>query len=173
MSQEFFSVVFIFALTVSVTAAADERLAQLGVKFNLSGVLWYVPLTGLLWYLSTVILQESFMQVALDARGFDEFSLLATQLSRAAGLYNTSFLVAFFVTLFIFYNLLLNRPAVICNQACVYLVLLAIVSMIFMSTTNLVTLLVCFECLLLLALGLLKLTSKSERIGEAVSEMFM
>jgi formate hydrogenlyase subunit 3/multisubunit Na+/H+ antiporter MnhD subunit len=32
---------------------------------------------------------------------------------------------------------------------------------------------VSFECLLLVSIGLLKLTSKSERIGEAISEMFM
>jgi formate hydrogenlyase subunit 3/multisubunit Na+/H+ antiporter MnhD subunit len=57
--------------------------------------------------------------------------------------------------------------------AVIYLGLLASISVVFIFTTSLALMFLCFESLLLLAVGLLKLTSKSERIGEAIGEMFM
>jgi len=84
-----------------------------------------------------------------------------------------SFMVACFFTSSIFYTLLLSRPHVLVLTSTLYLGALVVVSIVFLLTPSLFTMFIAFECLLLTSLGLLKLTSKSERIGEAVSEMFM
>ena len=86
---------------------------------------------------------------------------------------NVSFLFAAFITVTIFYMLLLSKPAVVSVSTYANLFLLVVVSVLFICTTSLFAMLVLFESLLLLSTNLLKLTSKSERIGEAVSEMFM
>jgi formate hydrogenlyase subunit 3/multisubunit Na+/H+ antiporter MnhD subunit len=87
--------------------------------------------------------------------------------------YNISFLISCFITVSIFFGLLLARQGLLVFTALLYLILLVCVSVLFIFTTSLFVMFICFECLLLVAIGLLKLTSKSERIGEAVSEMFM
>lgn len=84
-----------------------------------------------------------------------------------------SFLIACFVTLSVFFCLMLTRQSALVSVASWYILALTGVSIIFIFSDSVVTLFICFECLLLLALGLLKLTSKSERISEAISEMFM
>ena len=84
-----------------------------------------------------------------------------------------SFLLPCAITVSIFFALLLARPAALVLGAYFYLALLLVASLVFVFTPSLVWMFVAFECLLLTSLGLLKLTSKSERIGEAVSEMFM
>ena len=86
---------------------------------------------------------------------------------------NVSFLFAAFITVTIFYMLLLSKPAAVSVSTYANLFLLVVVSVLFICTTSLFAMLVLFESLLLLSTNLLKLTSKSERIGEAVSEMFM
>jgi len=86
---------------------------------------------------------------------------------------NISFLIACFVTVTLFVYLLLIRPDMLFNQVWFYLSILVSISFSFIFNKSLMTLFMLFECLLLVALGLLKLTSKSERINEAVSEMFM
>jgi len=87
--------------------------------------------------------------------------------------FNTSFLVACFITISVFFSLMLTRQSVLALAGLLYLVMLTVISVLFIFATSLFVMFICFECLLLLAIGLLKLTSKSERIGEAVSEMFM
>ncbi len=84
-----------------------------------------------------------------------------------------SFLIACFITISIFFILILTRPYMIIISAIYYIFLLLIVSFIFIFSSFLPNMFLAFEALLLIALGLLKLTSKSERIGEAISEMFM
>jgi hypothetical protein len=86
---------------------------------------------------------------------------------------NLSFLIACFVTCGFFFILVLNRSESLTASAYLYMCLLVIVSVLFIFTTSIALMFVYFECLLLLAVALLKLTSKSERIGEAISEMFM
>jgi formate hydrogenlyase subunit 3/multisubunit Na+/H+ antiporter MnhD subunit len=51
--------------------------------------------------------------------------------------------------------------------------ILVAVSFFFIYTKSLIIMFVSFECLLFISLNILRITSKSERIGEAVSEMFM
>jgi hypothetical protein len=84
-----------------------------------------------------------------------------------------SFVIACFCTISIFFSLLLTRPGVITSVAASYLSLLVLVSLSFIFCPSMFSMFISFECLLLISLGLLKLTSKSERIGEAISEMFM
>jgi hypothetical protein len=86
---------------------------------------------------------------------------------------SVSFLLACFVTVSIFGALLLSRPGTLVASSFGYLGLLMVVSLVFIFCPTLFSMFVAFECLLLISLGLLKLTSKSERIGEAISEMFM
>jgi formate hydrogenlyase subunit 3/multisubunit Na+/H+ antiporter MnhD subunit len=84
-----------------------------------------------------------------------------------------SFIIACFCTVGIFFILLLLRPGILIISAYFYIGLLVIVSLVFIFCPSLFGMFIAFECLLLIAIGLLKLTSKSERIGEAISEMFM
>lgn len=90
-----------------------------------------------------------------------------------ASTYTTSFLIACFCTLSIFFALMLSRQEVLASAVLLNLSFLVIVSFCFIYTKSLVLMLVTFESLLLVSLNMLRLTSKSERISEAVSEMFM
>ena len=54
-----------------------------------------------------------------------------------------------------------------------YVTLLTLVSLVFFFVKSYFVMFLLFEVLLLLSLGLLRLTSKSERVGEAISEMFL
>jgi hypothetical protein len=85
----------------------------------------------------------------------------------------TSFVIACFCTIGIFFILLLLRPGILIMSVYLYIGLLTVVSLVFIFCPSLFCMFVSFECLLLVSIGLLKLTSKSERIGEAISEMFM
>lgn len=60
----------------------------------------------------------------------------------------------------------------IARAGIVALIFLLGVSLVFMFAASLLMWLLSFELLLLVSLYLLRLTSKSERIGEAVAEMF-
>lgn len=82
-------------------------------------------------------------------------------------------MLACFITVSVFLALLLIRPAALVAGTLMYLLLLLVASLVFIFAPSLLWMFLAFECLLLTSLGLLKLTSKSERIGEAVSEMFM
>jgi formate hydrogenlyase subunit 3/multisubunit Na+/H+ antiporter MnhD subunit len=86
---------------------------------------------------------------------------------------SVSFLIACACTVCIFFMLLLVKPGIFTLFAYLYLGLLVVLSLVFITCHSLFTMFITFECLLLTSLGLLKLTSKSERIGEAISEMFM
>jgi hypothetical protein len=71
-----------------------------------------------------------------------------------------------------FSALTLTRPAGTAAGAVVGLGVLLGVGVLFATTASLLVWLIAFELLLLSSLYLLRLTSKSERIGEAVAEMF-
>jgi formate hydrogenlyase subunit 3/multisubunit Na+/H+ antiporter MnhD subunit len=68
---------------------------------------------------------------------------------------------------------MLTRPDIKLAEVFLYLCGLVAISVIFILTDSFIIMFLMFESLLATALALLKLTSKSERIGEAVSEMFM
>jgi NADH-quinone oxidoreductase subunit M len=73
----------------------------------------------------------------------------------------------------VFCSLTLTRPHLQVIRALGCLVILVGVAGAFITATQLVWWLVTFELLLLASLYLLRLTSKSERINEAVTEMFL
>lgn len=82
-------------------------------------------------------------------------------------------LIASFITITVFFTLSLTRPQQAISSINKNLFFLFIVSCFFLFNKSFIWLLIAFECLLLISLNILKLTSKSERIGEALSEMFM
>ena len=84
-----------------------------------------------------------------------------------------SVLVSAVITLTIFFTLMLNKQTTITTQVLANIAVLLCITLCFLHTQSLVILLITFESLLLVSLNLLRLTSKSERIGEAISEMFM
>lgn len=83
-----------------------------------------------------------------------------------------SFLLSLFISVFFFFILILNKPFSIIKNAILNIFLIIFLSFIFIFTNSIFILFLSFELLLLVSLNLLKLTSKSERILEAVSEMF-
>jgi formate hydrogenlyase subunit 3/multisubunit Na+/H+ antiporter MnhD subunit len=84
-----------------------------------------------------------------------------------------SFLITCLFTAGIFYCIMLTRPDIKLLEVFLYLCGLVSIGIIFILTDSFIIMFVMFESLLATALALLKLTSKSERIGEAISEMFM
>ncbi len=83
-----------------------------------------------------------------------------------------STLLACLVPSFVFGLLLLTKPSAMTTRGLVALLLLLGAGLTFIVTNQLLWWLVSFELLLLVSLYLLRLTSKSERIGDAVAEMF-
>ena len=84
-----------------------------------------------------------------------------------------SFLLSCFVSVFFFLILLLSKPASIIRLALLHIILIIVISNLFIFSNSIFVIFICFELLLLVSLNLLKLTSKSERILEAVGEMFL
>lgn len=72
----------------------------------------------------------------------------------------------------IFFVYLLTKPELIKFSALNALGFILVAGFIFTFTDHLLFIFVSFELLLLSSLYLLRLTAKSERIGEAVTEMF-
>jgi hypothetical protein len=84
-----------------------------------------------------------------------------------------SFFVACTLTTLVFFSLLLLRQESVTMTVHLNMAILVAVSFFFIYTKSLIIMFVSFECLLFISLNILRITSKSERIGEAVSEMFM
>lgn len=84
-----------------------------------------------------------------------------------------SFFTACSFTMIIFFVLLLIRVDGVSLIICLNLIFLILLSIIFIFNKSLVVMFIVFESLLLVSINVLKLTSKSERIGEAISEMFV
>jgi hypothetical protein len=74
--------------------------------------------------------------------------------------------------LIIFFNYLLTRPTGSRFAGLNAIVFILVSGFIFTLSNQLVLIFFSFELLLLSSLYLLRLTAKSERIGEAVTEMF-
>lgn len=72
----------------------------------------------------------------------------------------------------VFGFLFITKPTAISLRGLLGLGVLLLAGLVFIFTDSVVWWLISFELLLLVSLYLLRLTSKSERIGEAVSEMF-
>lgn len=84
-----------------------------------------------------------------------------------------SFLTACALTMIIFFVLLLVRIDSLSSVIYLNLVLLIVVSVLFIFNKSFIIMFLLFEALLLISINILKLTSKSERISEAISEMFV
>jgi formate hydrogenlyase subunit 3/multisubunit Na+/H+ antiporter MnhD subunit len=80
---------------------------------------------------------------------------------------------ALVITLVFFFAILLVRQDSLVAMTLPYVALLTLVSLVFFFVKSYFVMFLLFEVLLLLSLGLLRLTSKSERVGEAISEMFL
>lgn len=76
------------------------------------------------------------------------------------------------LTNLIFLTLSASKPIALLRAALGSALSLSAVSFVFVTTDSLAVLFICFELLLLLSLYLLRLTSKSERVLEASTEMF-
>jgi NADH:ubiquinone oxidoreductase subunit 2 (subunit N) len=81
-------------------------------------------------------------------------------------------MLACVLPLAIFFIYLLTKPSMVRFSALNALSLILISGFIFTFTEHLLFIFLSFELLLLSSLYLLRLTAKSERIGEAVTEMF-
>lgn len=84
-----------------------------------------------------------------------------------------SFVSALCVTSIIFLAMLLCRPQPLIARIVFNFILLGALSIAFITTSNFLIMFIIFECLLFVSLNILRLTSKSERVSEAISEMFM
>ena len=85
----------------------------------------------------------------------------------------SSFLLCLFVSVFFFFILVLSKPIIIVKSAVLNIILIIFLSLMFIYSNSIFIIFISFELLLLVSLNLLKLTSKSERILEAVGEMFL
>jgi hypothetical protein len=83
-----------------------------------------------------------------------------------------SLIVACVLPSLLFCFLLLSRPVAVVYASGAALGFLTAVGLVFIYAATLLVWLLAFELLLLASLYLLRLTSKSERIAEAVTEMF-
>lgn len=81
-------------------------------------------------------------------------------------------MLACILPLAIFFIYLLTKPSAVKFSALNSLGLILVSGFIFTFTEHLLFIFLSFELLLLSSLFLLRLTAKSERIGEAVTEMF-
>ena len=86
---------------------------------------------------------------------------------------SNSFLIACFISVFIFLILVLNKPVTVLKSITMHINFIVFVSVLFIFADSFILLFICFELLLLVSISLLKLTSKSERVLEAVNEMFL
>ena len=84
-----------------------------------------------------------------------------------------SFLVSMFSSIFFFLILVLSKPISVIRILLLHIILIVFLSILFIFSNSIFIIFICFELLLLVSLSLLKLTSKSERILEAVGEMFL
>jgi len=84
-----------------------------------------------------------------------------------------SFLISMFISVFFFLSLVLTKSITIIKNIILHIIFIALLSFLFIFSNSLFLIFLSFELLLLVSLSLLKLTSKSERIMEAVGEMFM
>lgn len=99
----------------------------------------------------------------------------AAQLHTTTGIHGEwrySMLLACFLPSTLFGLLLLTKPNAATLRSLASLAFLLAVGVVFILTNLLLWWLIAFELLLLVSLYLLRLTSKSERIGDAVAEMF-
>ena len=98
-----------------------------------------------------------------------------SDLSRVGALWSLwqqSVLLACVVPVLCFGALSLSRPTHTAISSLLGLGFLTCVGLFFVTATSVLLWLLSFELLLLTSVYLLRLTSKSERIGEAVAEMF-
>lgn len=84
-----------------------------------------------------------------------------------------SFLLCLFVSIFFFFILILSKPVLLVKNILLNILLIILLSLVFIFSNSIFMIFISFELLLLVSLNLLKLTSKSERIMEAVGEMFL
>ena len=84
-----------------------------------------------------------------------------------------SFLISMFSSVFFFLVLILSKPVSLIRILLLHIILIVFLSIFFIFSNSIFIIFICFELLLLVSLNLLKLTSKSERILEAVGEMFL
>jgi NADH:ubiquinone oxidoreductase subunit 2 (subunit N) len=87
-------------------------------------------------------------------------------------LWQKSTLLACILPLIIFFNQLLSKPRHLCFAALNVVIFIVAAGFVFVTSSHLFVIFFSFELLLLSSLYLLRLTAKSERIGEAVTEMF-
>ena len=179
---DFFFYIFFLAISFLIVIPRSERSSILSLGRLGYGIGALIIIFLLLQQFSTIVLFDTFAQQGWQLQNQQSMfsqTLESTPLSDMLTLppitaeLALSFMVACFFTSSIFYTLLLSRPHVLVLTSTLYLGALVVVSIVFLLTPSLFTMFIAFECLLLTSLGLLKLTSKSERIGEAVSEMFM
>jgi len=88
------------------------------------------------------------------------------------GNWQTSIMLALVYPSLLFIAVLLSRSGMLWVRGVTALTLLLGAGVLFLYTTSNFLIFVTFECLLLISLYLLRLTSKSERILEATLEMF-
>lgn len=87
-------------------------------------------------------------------------------------LWQKSTLLACILPLIIFFNQMLSKPRYLCFAALNAVIFIVAAGFVFVVSSHLIVIFFSFELLLLSSLYLLRLTAKSERIGEAVTEMF-
>lgn len=87
-------------------------------------------------------------------------------------LWQKSTLLACILPLIIFFNQTLSKPGHLRFAALNAVIFIITAGLVFVVSSHLITIFFSFELLLLSSLYLLRLTAKSERIGEAVTEMF-
>jgi len=129
-------------------------------------LLWLIQRVGFDYSFAFLHVVGSFITLSSNVAIFQ--SLPHTSLF----LWQKSTLLACILPLIIFFNQTLSKPGHLRFAALNAVLFVVIAGLVFVVSSQLVVIFFSFELLLLSSLYLLRLTAKSERIGEAVTEMF-
>jgi formate hydrogenlyase subunit 3/multisubunit Na+/H+ antiporter MnhD subunit len=145
----------------------SQRVSNLLTIFSLSSLIGCLTLASVLLY--RVGKQSSRTLSGLEFT-LDNFT---SALTPDVTTLQVSFFLAAVITSLIYLALILTRAHRLQSVALFYFIFIVSAATLMLVTSAVIFIFLCFELLLLASLGLLKLTSKSERVLEAMEEMFL
>lgn len=166
----FFDFFFISIAAVCLALAlffTSQRVSSFLTVFSLSSLIGCLTLASVLLY---KVGKQS--PHALSGLGFTLDNLVVALVPDVTTL-QVSFFLAAAITSLIYLALILTRAHRLQSVALFYFIFVVSAATLMLVTSAVLFIFLCFELLLLASLGLLKLTSKSERVLEAMEEMFL
>lgn len=166
----FFDFFFISIAAVCLALAlffTSQRVSSFLTIFSLTSLLSCLTLASAFLY--RVSKQLPYAPSGLEFTLGDFAPMLVSDVTTL----QVSFFLAAVITSLIYLALILTRTQRLQSAALFYFIFIVSAATLMLVTSAVIFIFLCFELLLLASLGLLKLTSKSERVLEAMEEMFL